>query len=36
LKKTGTWKGDKSLVDVIKAIVDHIDHPDIDYSLSPG
>jgi len=36
LKKTVKWKADNSLVDVIKAIVEHIDHPDIDYSLSPG
>jgi ubiquitin-protein ligase len=36
LKKTAKWKADNSLVDVIKAIVEHIDHPDIDYSLSPG
>ncbi len=34
--KTAKWKADKSLVDVVKAIIEHIDHPDIDYSLSPG
>ncbi len=28
------WSVTKSLVDVVKAIVNSIDHPDIDYALS--
>ena len=36
LKKTAKWGNDKSLVDVVKAVVEHIDKPDIDYSLSLG
>jgi hypothetical protein len=36
LKKTAKWGTDKSLVDVVKAVVEHIDKPDIDYSLSLG
>ncbi len=36
LKNTTKWKPDKSLVDVVKAIVEYIDHPDIDHSISLG
>ena len=34
LKKTAKWSNKTSLVDVIKAVAEHIDNPDIDYSLS--
>jgi len=35
LKKTAKWSSTKvTLVDVIKAVIQHIDKPDIDYSLS--
>jgi hypothetical protein len=30
--KTARWKQGTTLVEVVKAIVEHIDHPDIDYS----
>lgn len=30
------WKNGTSLVDVIKAIVEHIDNPNIDYSVNLG
>jgi ubiquitin-protein ligase len=36
LKKTAQWTMRTSLVDVVKAIVHTIDHPNIDYSLSLG
>jgi ubiquitin-protein ligase len=35
LKKTAKWSNKVSLVDVIKAVIQHIDEPDIDLSLSP-
>ncbi|CAF1027423.1 unnamed protein product [Rotaria sordida] len=34
LKKHAKWTNKASLVDVVKAVVQHIDKPDIDYSLS--
>jgi hypothetical protein len=34
LKKTAKWTIKTSLVDVVKAVIEHIDNPDIDYSLS--
>ena len=36
LKKTAKWTMATSLVEVVKAVVDHIDSPNIDYSLSFG
>jgi hypothetical protein len=36
LKKTAKWSNQTSLVDVVKAVVEHVDKPDIDYSLSLG
>lgn len=35
MKKTAKWSNKISLIDVIKAVIKHIDEPDIDYSLSP-
>lgn len=34
LKKTAKWTNKTSLVEVVKAVIIHIDNPDIDYSLS--
>ncbi|CAF4627824.1 unnamed protein product, partial [Rotaria sp. Silwood1] len=34
LKKHAKWSNKVSLIDVVKAVVQHIDKPDIDYSLS--
>jgi ubiquitin-protein ligase len=34
LKKTAKWTNKTPLTEVIRAVVDHIDKPDIDYSLS--
>lgn len=36
LQKTAKWTQDTSLVQVIRAVVDHIDHPNVDYSASFG
>ena len=36
LKNTAKWTLNTYLVDVVKAIVNHIDHPDVDYAMSPG
>jgi hypothetical protein len=36
LVKTAKWKFDTSLVQVIKAVVEHIDQPDIDHSIRAG
>lgn len=36
LKKTAGWTPKTSLVDVVKAVCQHIDKPDIDYSISPS
>jgi hypothetical protein len=33
---TARWNNDTSLVEVVKAIVERIDKPDIDYSKNPG
>ncbi|CAF1174727.1 unnamed protein product [Adineta steineri] len=35
LLKTSRWKPETKLVDVVRVIVDHIDNPDIDYSINP-
>jgi hypothetical protein len=34
--KTARWKNGTTLVEVVKAIVEHIDNPDIDYSINHG
>ena len=34
LKKTAKYNSKTTLTEVIKVVVNHIDHPDIDYSLS--
>jgi hypothetical protein len=34
--KTAKWTSKTSLVDVVKAVTDRIDNPDIDYSFSVG
>jgi hypothetical protein len=34
--KTARWKNGTTLVEVVKAIVEHIDNPDIDYSTNFG
>jgi len=34
LKKTAKWTSKTSLVDVVRAVIQHIDEPDIDYALS--
>jgi ubiquitin-protein ligase len=36
LHKNATWTPTTSLTQVVKAVVDHIDHPDIDHSISVG
>jgi hypothetical protein len=36
LKTTTIWTPAKSLVDVVKAVVERINDPDIDYALSVG
>ena len=36
LTKTARWKIGTTLVEVVKAIVEHIDHPDIDYAVNVG
>ena len=36
LVKTAKWTARTPLTEVVKAVVDHIDHPDIDYSASVG
>ncbi|CAF3695332.1 unnamed protein product [Rotaria sp. Silwood1] len=34
LTKTTRWKHGTTLIDVVKAVVEHIDNPDIDYSVN--
>ncbi|CAF1173176.1 unnamed protein product [Rotaria sordida] len=34
LTKATRWKSGTTLIDVVKAIVEHIDNPDIDYSVN--
>jgi hypothetical protein len=34
--KNSQWKPNKSLVDVVKAVVERIDNPDLDYAFSLG
>jgi hypothetical protein len=34
--KTARWKAGTTLVEVVKAIVEHVDKPDIDYSIDIG
>jgi hypothetical protein len=34
--KTARWKIGTTLVEVVKATVEHIDNPDIDYSVNLG
>ena len=34
--KTARWTARTTLVDVVKAIVEHIDNPDIDYAINFG
>lgn len=34
--KTARWKNGTTLVEVVQAIVEHIDNPDIDYSINHG
>jgi hypothetical protein len=36
LQKTAKWTATTSLIEVIKVVVDHIDHPDVDRSISVG
>ena len=36
LKNTSKWSPGTFLVDVVKALVEHIDKPDLDYALRPG
>jgi hypothetical protein len=36
LVKTAKWNMNTSLVQVIKAVVEHIDQPDIDHSIRAG
>ncbi|CAF2738780.1 unnamed protein product [Rotaria sp. Silwood2] len=36
LTKTTRWKHGTTLIDVVKAVVEHIDNPDIDYSVNAG
>jgi len=36
LTKTARWKIGTTLVEVVKATVEHIDNPDIDYSINHG
>ncbi|CAF3367665.1 unnamed protein product, partial [Rotaria sp. Silwood2] len=36
LKKEAKWSNKMTLVDVVKTVVQHVDKPDIDHSLSPG
>ncbi|CAF4195505.1 unnamed protein product, partial [Adineta steineri] len=35
LLKTSRWKPGTKLVEVVRVIVEHIDNPDIDYSINP-
>ncbi|UJR14867.1 hypothetical protein I4U23_001852 [Adineta vaga] len=34
LMRTARWKPNTTLVEVVKAVVEHIDNPDIDYSVN--
>jgi hypothetical protein len=34
--KTARWKIGTTLIEVVKATVEHIDNPDIDYSVNLG
>jgi len=36
LQKTAKWTPNTSLTQVLKAVVDHIDKPDIDYTAEFG
>jgi hypothetical protein len=36
LQKTAKWTTTTSLIQVLKAVVDHIDKPDIDYTAEFG
>ena len=36
LQKTAKWTANTSLIEVIRAVVNYVDHPDVDYSASFG
>lgn len=36
IKKTAKWRNGSSLVDVVSAVTEHIDHPNIDHAMSLG
>ncbi len=36
IQKNATWKPTTPLTEVIKAVVNHVDNPDIDYAASLG
>ncbi len=36
LQKAATWRPTSSLTEVVKAVVEHIDEPNIDYSIRAG
>jgi len=36
LRSTDGWKSTNSLIDVVNAVVDYIDHPNIDEAHSSG